>query len=184
MAYVAWSVVFGEQPSAAKWNILGTNDASFNDGTGIAASAITPEKLLTGTGTSWAWQSWTPTYNGLTIGNGTVVAKYNQTGKLVVGFFDFILGTTSAVATPAQFSAPVTASGNYTAASNVIGLARYAVAGTNYIAFCRLETTTSIRPLVVAAGGTYATELGVTNLIPGTWTTANRMFCSFQYEAA
>lgn len=35
MAYSAWSVVFGEQPSAAKWNILGTNDASFNDGTGI-----------------------------------------------------------------------------------------------------------------------------------------------------
>ncbi len=37
MAYASWSVVFGEQPSAAKWNILGTNDASFNDGTGIAS---------------------------------------------------------------------------------------------------------------------------------------------------
>lgn len=37
MAYASWSVVFGEQPSAAKWNILGTNDASFNDGTGITA---------------------------------------------------------------------------------------------------------------------------------------------------
>lgn len=36
MAYSSWSVVFSEQPSAAKWNILGTNDASFNDGTGIA----------------------------------------------------------------------------------------------------------------------------------------------------
>lgn len=30
MAYSAWSVVFGEQPSAAKWNILGTNDSYFN----------------------------------------------------------------------------------------------------------------------------------------------------------
>lgn len=36
MAYQSWSVVFGEQPSASKWGILGTNDASFNDGTGIA----------------------------------------------------------------------------------------------------------------------------------------------------
>jgi hypothetical protein len=35
MAYASWTVAFGEQPSAAKWNILGTNDASFNDGTGI-----------------------------------------------------------------------------------------------------------------------------------------------------
>lgn len=45
MAYQSWSVVFGEQPSAAKWNILGTNDASFNDGTGIGAGVITSESL-------------------------------------------------------------------------------------------------------------------------------------------
>lgn len=30
MTYTAWSVVFGEQPSAAKWNQLGENDAHFN----------------------------------------------------------------------------------------------------------------------------------------------------------
>lgn len=40
MAYQEWSVVFGEQPSASKWNILGQNDAGFNDGTGIADDAI------------------------------------------------------------------------------------------------------------------------------------------------
>lgn len=40
MAYTSWSVVFGEQPSAAKWNILGANDASFNDGTGFPAGAV------------------------------------------------------------------------------------------------------------------------------------------------
>lgn len=40
MTYAAWSVVFGEQPSAAKWNVLGSNDASFNDGTGIANLAL------------------------------------------------------------------------------------------------------------------------------------------------
>lgn len=48
MAYAAWSVTFGEQPSAAKWNILGTNDASFNDGTGIASGAITYAKAAAG----------------------------------------------------------------------------------------------------------------------------------------
>lgn len=35
MAYAAWSVIAGEQPTTAKWNILGTNDASFNNGTGV-----------------------------------------------------------------------------------------------------------------------------------------------------
>jgi hypothetical protein len=45
MGYASWSVVFGEQPSAAKWNILGTNDSSFNDGTGIGAGVLTGDKL-------------------------------------------------------------------------------------------------------------------------------------------
>lgn len=45
MAYTAWSVVFGEQPSAAKWNILGSNDASFNDGTGVAALSFATTTL-------------------------------------------------------------------------------------------------------------------------------------------
>lgn len=40
MAYASWSVTFGEQPTAAKWNILGTNDAGFNDGTAIGDDAI------------------------------------------------------------------------------------------------------------------------------------------------
>lgn len=40
MAYTAWSVVFGEQPTAAKWNQLGENDAGFKDGTNIDNSAI------------------------------------------------------------------------------------------------------------------------------------------------
>lgn len=40
MAYTAWSVVFGEQPTAAKWNQLGANDAGFRDGTNINNGAI------------------------------------------------------------------------------------------------------------------------------------------------
>lgn len=40
MGYTAFSVTFGEVPTAAKWNYLGTNDESFNDGTGIADDAI------------------------------------------------------------------------------------------------------------------------------------------------
>lgn len=36
MSYSADSFSAGEQPTTAKWNKLWTNDASFNDGTGIA----------------------------------------------------------------------------------------------------------------------------------------------------
>lgn len=45
MAYSADSFVADEQPTTAKWNKLWTNDASFNDGTGIATGAITSAKI-------------------------------------------------------------------------------------------------------------------------------------------
>jgi len=45
MSYTAWSVVFGEQPTAAKWNQLGTNDAGFKDGTNIDNLAILTRHL-------------------------------------------------------------------------------------------------------------------------------------------
>lgn len=48
MAYQAWSVVFGEQPSASKWNILGTNDAGFKDGTNIDDDAILARHIAAG----------------------------------------------------------------------------------------------------------------------------------------
>lgn len=52
MAYSSWSVVFGEQPSAAKWNILGTNDAQFNslvqqNGAGFLALQLVRTQLDT-----------------------------------------------------------------------------------------------------------------------------------------
>lgn len=40
MAYTAWSVVFGEQPSAAKWNQLGANDALFYSFLGDTATGF------------------------------------------------------------------------------------------------------------------------------------------------
>jgi len=40
MAYSADTFVADEQPTTAKWNKLWSNDASFNDGTGIADDAI------------------------------------------------------------------------------------------------------------------------------------------------
>lgn len=68
MAYASWSVVFGEQPSAAKWNILGTNDASFNDGTGIDNGTINFRQLAAGA----VVQVVSTNYSNTTTGTGTI----------------------------------------------------------------------------------------------------------------
>lgn len=89
MAYASWSVVFGEQPSAAKWNILGTNDSSFNDGTGFAwgASAV----LTGGATTSWT-PTWTSSGSAPSIGNGTLTGKYQVIGKMCFFRIKFVGG--------------------------------------------------------------------------------------------
>ena len=73
MAYAPWSVTFGEQPSAAKWNILGTNDASFNDGTGIASGAITYAKAAAG----FVVQDAITAYSA--VATGTTLMVYDDT---------------------------------------------------------------------------------------------------------
>src|SRR4051812_19992946 len=55
MAYASWSVVFGEQPSASKWNILGTNDATFNTSltrSGMAVQTVGNVITAVATGTT------------------------------------------------------------------------------------------------------------------------------------
>jgi hypothetical protein len=55
MAYASWSVVFGEQPSAAKWNILGTNDAYFDgllDAPGMPLQVVSTNTTAYATGTT------------------------------------------------------------------------------------------------------------------------------------
>jgi hypothetical protein len=47
MAYSADTFVADEQPTTAKWNKLWTNDASFNDGTGIGDDTIDSRHYVT-----------------------------------------------------------------------------------------------------------------------------------------
>lgn len=91
---------YGETPSATKWNYLWENDYALADGTGISDDAIiarhladgsvTPAALLAGAGSSWAWQSYTPTLANVTLGTGgTVTGKKCQIGKTL--FFEGVI---------------------------------------------------------------------------------------------
>ena len=103
MAYASWSVVFGEQPSAAKWNILGTNDAHF----------------YSFLGDNLAWQTWSPTWTNLTIGNGAnTYAKYNVVGKTVFFKLKLTFGGTTSISGEPTFSLPVNFNSDYTTASS------------------------------------------------------------------
>lgn len=100
MAYASWSVVFGEQPSAAKWNILGTNDASFNDGTGIGNATITAAKRTGG----FYVGTFTPSVTGSLAVSGVgftpsaiLVGRQGSSGTSVAMMFSFCTASSQQV---------------------------------------------------------------------------------------
>lgn len=104
MAYAAWSVVADEQPTTAKWNILGTNDSSFNDGSGFAtgsgsvgipAAAVKQE----------AWTDWTPAITGIT--SATTSGRWQRVGNRA--FVNFALSGTGSTTAFTITNWPVTA---------------------------------------------------------------------------
>ncbi len=184
MAYASWSVTFGEQPSAAKWNILGTNDSSFNDGTGIAVSAITPEKLLTGTGTTHIWQTWTPTL--VNLSGGTLnYAKYIQIGKTVFFRLKYTLGG-AGVAGNVTFSTPTTINADMVASGEIIqGSVQFQDTGTaSFFGSLRWSSSTTINILTHITTGTYPQSINLSSTVPHTWASTDIISCSGSYEAA
>lgn len=84
----------------------GVVTASITDG------AVTPAKLLSGTGSSWVWQTWAPTFTNLS--GGTLnYAKYIQIGKTVYFRWRYTLAG-AGVAGLVGFSLPANLAANYT----------------------------------------------------------------------
>lgn len=75
MAYTAWSVVFGEQPTAAKWNQLGANDAGFKDGTNIDNLAIITRHINTNAVTGDKLAT-----NAIILGKSIITTTVTQSG--------------------------------------------------------------------------------------------------------
>lgn len=174
MAYASWSVSFGEQPSAAKWNILGTNDAFF-DG-------------LVGSGT--AWTSWTPTLSGrLNDAKWTKTCKYQQFGKTVMARLMMVASNATPMdggSADALFTLPVTSTALTGTANTVVrgcGNAFDATGNINWLQMT-LNSTTIGCLRTFDSSSTYLIQAAITSTIPYTWTTSDEISATFVYEAA
>lgn len=98
--YTLWSVVAGEQPTTAKWNILGNNDAAFNTGVGFNDSAVINRHLA---------------INAITSGIKTTAAEGSYTGGswTQIPGLSISVTTTKANQVVAVFSTMQTYTGGY-----------------------------------------------------------------------
>lgn len=150
----------------------------------ITDAAVTPAKLLAGTGSSWTWQAYVPTWTNLTVGNGTVTARYSQTGKTIVCQVKIVFGTTTAVSGGVTVTTPTTISSNYDYAS-ILGQGFYLDTGTAaYAGVAIFNNTTTIELDILGTGSTYATAAALSSTVPFTWGNGDKLFFSIVYEAA
>lgn len=174
MAYASWSVVFNEQPSAAKWNILGTNDAFFDS--------------LVGSGT--AWTTWTPTLSGrFTDGDWTKTCRYQQFGKTVVARLMLVATDATPMAggvAEALFTLPVTSTALTGTANTVYRGAGNAfdVTGNIHLLYVALNSTTVGVLRAQDSSGSTVVQSSITSTSPFTWTTSDEISATFIYEAA
>lgn len=130
-----------------------------------------------------AWESWTPTLTNLTLGNGTVTARFIRIGRTIHYYFKFVLGSTSAVGTNPSFSPPVTTSNLYST-SNVdnVGMTTLFDTGTAvYNGPCQWTNTTTFN---IQSWGASSVVTSVTSTAPFTWVTGDSLIARGTYEAA
>lgn len=167
-----------------KAGALATNNSVIT--TNITDGNVTPAKLVTGAGTGWAWQTtWTPTWSGLSVGNGTAVYHYAQTGKTVTGSITLLFGTTSAVSGDVTFTLPVTAVSVFAANLKPIGQAIFYDGTTNIdLGYLTLGSTTTANIRAIGTASTYAGFAILSATIPITWGNNSSISVYFMYEAA
>jgi hypothetical protein len=134
-----------------------------------------------------AWATWSPTWTNLTVGNGTVVAKFKQFGKTVICRLSIVFGSTTSVSGLITFSLPVTsASYGGGAGLTVLGSARLSDASVPVSReghVINLSTTTGA-VTAIDSSVAFLTGVATSGTVPFTWTTGDAIGCQFIYEAA
>jgi hypothetical protein len=179
-----WATSADQTPLTTKGDLFGfdTADARIPIGTdGHILTADSAQSL----GLKWAapggftFAAYTPSYTNITIGNGTVVARYGQSGKFVLVNWDWTWGSTSSISgSQPKVSLPVTA-----ANTSGLGTAYFLDAGTlEQFGIAVIKSTGDFQMILPQHGSYGAGEPSAR--FHWTWTTSDRIKVSICYEAA
>lgn len=148
----------------------------------ITDGAVTPAKLLSGTGSGWTWGSWTPTWTNLTVGNGTLnYAKYTQVGKTVFYRIKLTFGSTSAVSGVVGFSPPVNLNSDYNADAPLFSGLLNDATGSIWFPFVTWGAANRIDIHYLNGSSNLA---ALSSTTPFTWATNDIIMVSGAYQAA
>lgn len=187
----SWATPSDQTPLTTKGDLFTFSTLDARLGVGANNTVLTADSAEA-TGLKWAapasggftFQTWSPSYTNLTIGNGTVTARYGTSGKFTYFEWTLTFGSTTSISGSPEITLPTTPKNTgYNMWQGNIG---YLDAGTNiYFGHLTIAAATSKVILWVdRANGTYLEYAGIDATTPFTWTTNDRISLSGQYEEA
>jgi hypothetical protein len=131
------------------------------------------------------WQTWTPTYTSITVGNGTVLARYAQIGDVVIARFKLTFGSSTSIdGSDPRISMPVTGITGLDTQDH-LGVAEMLESGTaHYIGRVRAWSTTEFNVSGEQVDATYNKLVAISATVPFTWGTGDVLGFTAIYEAA
>jgi hypothetical protein len=145
----------------------------------FVASTVLEAAQLNGIGEATAY---TPTLTNLTLGNGTMFAKYVRVNKYIFGQIKLVFGSTTVMGSSPSFSLPVTGADNL---QNVTSHVYLLDSGVAFYLASAITSTTTIQPFALNTAGTYLTNSSnFSATVPFTWATNDFIAIAFSYEAA
>jgi hypothetical protein len=141
------------------------------------------------TGSAWtniyplpSWTTWTPTWTGASVGNGTVTARYVQFNTTVIAKIYFALGSTSSITGPVDATLPV-APANYNGVP-MLGWASYQDSGaTIYSGAPAWIGGSTVRFVRWINSSNNIVNAELSNIAPFTWGSGDHIVATFIYEA-
>lgn len=150
-----------------------------NFGTFTAGQVLTDTELDK-IGGAWV-TSWTPTWTGITLGNGATGGKFIRIGRTVIFRAYILFGNSTSVTGGINLDVPVTAAQAEGAMINADLLdASFGM----YRGMARLTTTTNISVNAMNSGSTYVAETSTSSTVPFTWAASDTIWVTGVYESA
>lgn len=130
-----------------------------------------------------SYTAYTPTWSGLTVGNGTSSFVYAAVNKIVHVFGTFTFGTTSSITSAApSMTLPLNRA---VIDIPTMGTGNYADAGVaTYLAYPISVAANTVQFFAANASGTYIYETGISATVPFTWGNGDRIMVNLIYREA
>ena len=128
-----------------------------------ALDARTPATLTT----------YTPSFTGLTLGNGTVVAKYCKVGGVIVDEIVITFGSTTVITGSVFITGMQSANSTAPMISGAVNL--HDAGSAYYAGAARVSSATNIEIHTQTSSGAYVALASLSSTVPHTWATGDQI---------